>query len=74
MVTTERRGPGLVAGTHVGDVVLDADGAAGVARGRVEDVLESSLEREQPDKRDQVRRGALSGDFERLRERVAGHA
>jgi 4-hydroxy-4-methyl-2-oxoglutarate aldolase len=56
-----------------GDViVLDADGAAVVARGRVDAVLAASLDRERNEeaKRAKLQEGALSYDLDRLRERV----
>jgi 4-hydroxy-4-methyl-2-oxoglutarate aldolase len=57
----------------MGDVVvLDADGAAVVERGRVEDVLAASLQREERErvKRERLRTGALSYDLDGLRARV----
>jgi 4-hydroxy-4-methyl-2-oxoglutarate aldolase len=53
-------------------VVLDADGAAVVARDRVDEVLEASLERErrEAEKRERLRAGALSYDLDGLRARV----
>jgi 4-hydroxy-4-methyl-2-oxoglutarate aldolase len=53
-------------------VVLDADGAVVVPRGRVAEVLAAALLREQreADKREQLRTGALSYDLDGLRERV----
>jgi len=53
-------------------VVLDADGAVVVPRGRVAEVLAAALLREQreADKREQLRAGALSYDLDGLRERV----
>jgi 4-hydroxy-4-methyl-2-oxoglutarate aldolase len=53
-----------------GDVlVLDADGVAVVAQGRVTDVLEASLAREEKEriKREQLRAGAKSYDLDGLR-------
>ena len=57
-------------------VVLDADGAAVVERGRVEDVLAASLQREERErvKRERLRTGALSYDLDGLRARVEGPA
>lgn len=57
-------------------VVLDADGAVVVARERVDEVLAAGLERErrEAEKREQLRRGALSYDLDGLREKVERHA
>jgi 4-hydroxy-4-methyl-2-oxoglutarate aldolase len=60
---------------HQGDiVVLDADGAAVVEAGRVDEVLEASLTRERNErvKRIRLQNGALSYDLDGLRERVEG--
>jgi 4-hydroxy-4-methyl-2-oxoglutarate aldolase len=67
--------PVSVGGARIaaGDVVvLDADGAAVVARDRVEEVLAAALEREERErvKREQLRAGALSYDLDGLRGRV----
>jgi 4-hydroxy-4-methyl-2-oxoglutarate aldolase len=58
-----------------GDVlVLDADGAALVPAGRVEDVLAASLEREETErvKRERLQRGERSYDLDGLRAVVEG--
>jgi 4-hydroxy-4-methyl-2-oxoglutarate aldolase len=58
-----------------GDViVLDGDGAAVVPSGRVDEVLELSLAREEKErvKRDRLRAGALSYDLDGLRAIVEG--
>ena len=60
---------------HPGDpVVLDADGAVVVQRGRAEEVLAASLEREERErvKRARLAAGELSYDMDGLRERVEG--
>jgi 4-hydroxy-4-methyl-2-oxoglutarate aldolase len=67
--------PIVVGGTRiaVGDaVVLDGDGAAVVAAGRIDEVLEASLAREEHErrKREQLLAGAVSYDLDGLRERV----
>jgi 4-hydroxy-4-methyl-2-oxoglutarate aldolase len=67
--------PIVVGGARIapGDaVVLDADGAAVVAAGRVDEVLEASLAREERErrKREQLQAGAVSYDLDGLRERV----
>jgi 4-hydroxy-4-methyl-2-oxoglutarate aldolase len=67
--------PVVVGGQPVaaGDVVvLDADGAAVVARDRVDAVLAAALERErrEAEKRARLRAGALSYDLDDLRARV----
>jgi 4-hydroxy-4-methyl-2-oxoglutarate aldolase len=67
--------PVVVGGARIaaGDVVvLDADGAAVVERGRVDEVLAASLDREERErvKREKLRGGALSYDLDGLRERV----
>jgi 4-hydroxy-4-methyl-2-oxoglutarate aldolase len=67
--------PVVVGGQSVsaGDVVvLDADGAAVVARDRVDEVLAASLDRERREaqKRARLRAGALSYDLDGLRARV----
>jgi 4-hydroxy-4-methyl-2-oxoglutarate aldolase len=55
-------------------VVLDADGAAIVEHGRVDEVLEASRERAERErvKRSRLQAGALSYDLDGLRERVEG--
>lgn len=55
-------------------VVLDADGAAVIARDRVDDVLTAALEREEREaaKRAKLQAGALSYDLDGLRARVEG--
>jgi 4-hydroxy-4-methyl-2-oxoglutarate aldolase len=67
--------PVVVGGARIaaGDaVVLDADGAAVVAAGRIDEVLEASLAREERErrKREQLLAGAVSYDLDGLRERV----
>jgi 4-hydroxy-4-methyl-2-oxoglutarate aldolase len=67
--------PIVVGGTRIaaGDaVVLDGDGAAVVAAGRIDEVLEASLAREERErrKREQLLAGAVSYDLDGLRERV----
>jgi 4-hydroxy-4-methyl-2-oxoglutarate aldolase len=67
--------PVTVGGARIraGDVVvLDADGAAVVARERVDEVLAASRERAERErvKREQLNAGALSFDLDGLRERV----
>ncbi len=67
--------PVTVGGEEIsaGDVVvLDADGAAVVPQGRVEEVLAAALEREEREatKRARLRAGALSYDLDGLRARV----
>jgi 4-hydroxy-4-methyl-2-oxoglutarate aldolase len=67
--------PIVVGGLRIasGDaVVLDADGVAVVAAGRIDEVLEASLAREarEQDKREQLQAGAVSYDLDGLRERV----
>jgi 4-hydroxy-4-methyl-2-oxoglutarate aldolase len=69
--------PIVVGGQRIaaGDaVVLDADGAAVVEAGRVDEVLAASLEREERErrKREQLQAGAASYDLDGLRERVEG--
>jgi 4-hydroxy-4-methyl-2-oxoglutarate aldolase len=69
--------PIVVGGQRIaaGDaVVLDADGAAVVEAGRVDEVLAAALEREEREriKREQLRAGAASYDLDGLRERVEG--
>jgi 4-hydroxy-4-methyl-2-oxoglutarate aldolase len=55
-------------------VVLDADGAAVVAKARVDEVLAASLERErqEAEKRAKLQAGALSYDLDGLRDKVEG--
>jgi 4-hydroxy-4-methyl-2-oxoglutarate aldolase len=55
-------------------VVLDADGAAVVAKDRIGTVLEAARAREERErvKRERLRDGALSYDLDNLRERVEG--
>jgi 4-hydroxy-4-methyl-2-oxoglutarate aldolase len=67
--------PIVVGGLRIasGDaVVLDADGVAVVAAGRIDEVLEASLAREASEqrKREQLQAGAVSYDLDGLRERV----
>jgi 4-hydroxy-4-methyl-2-oxoglutarate aldolase len=67
--------PVSVGGARIaaGDVVvLDADGAAVVARDRVDEVLAAALAREERErvKRERLRAGALSYDLDGLRPRV----
>ena len=67
--------PVVVGGLRIasGDaVVLDADGVAVVAAGRIDEVLEASLAREAREqrKREQLQAGAVSYDLDGLRERV----
>jgi 4-hydroxy-4-methyl-2-oxoglutarate aldolase len=67
--------PIVVGGLRIasGDaVVLDADGVAVVAAGRIDEVLEASLAREAREqrKREQLQAGAVSYDLDGLRERV----
>jgi 4-hydroxy-4-methyl-2-oxoglutarate aldolase len=67
--------PIVVGGLRIasGDaVVLDADGVAVVAAGRIDEVLEASLAREgrEQRKREQLQAGAVSYDLDGLRERV----
>jgi 4-hydroxy-4-methyl-2-oxoglutarate aldolase len=67
--------PIVVGGARIaaGDaVVLDGDGAAVVAAGRIDEVLEASLAREERErrKREQLLAGAVSYDLDGLRERV----
>ncbi len=69
--------PVTVGGEEIsaGDVVvLDADGAAVVPQGRLEEVLAAALEREEREatKRARLRAGALSYDLDGLRARVEG--
>jgi 4-hydroxy-4-methyl-2-oxoglutarate aldolase len=69
--------PIVVGGQRIapGDaVVLDADGAAVVAAGRIDAVLEAAHEREERerDKREKLQGGAASYDLDGLRERVEG--
>jgi 4-hydroxy-4-methyl-2-oxoglutarate aldolase len=69
--------PVTVGGQRIaaGDVVvLDGDGAAVVAAGRVEDVLRAAREREERErvKRTRLRAGELSYDLDGLRGRVEG--
>jgi 4-hydroxy-4-methyl-2-oxoglutarate aldolase len=69
--------PIMVGGARIaaGDaIVLDADGAAVVPAARVGEVIEAAhaLEERERAKRAQVHRGALSYDFDGLRERVEG--
>jgi 4-hydroxy-4-methyl-2-oxoglutarate aldolase len=55
-------------------VVLDADGAVVVPRGRVEEVLAAALQREEREarKRERLQAGQLSYDLDGLREKVEG--